>query len=174
MARRSHPRLRAFETLFLVAVPTAGLLLGALLLPWLLAPGLAARSSANLLAPLPSELGSEPVTGNTVVRAADGSIITFFYRYNRQPVATDRIAPVMKQALVDIEDSRFYHHHGLDVEGTARALLRNLAAGSVLEGGSTITQQLVKQTLLQAATTPEERLAATEQSIGRKLREARL
>jgi membrane peptidoglycan carboxypeptidase len=174
MARRAHPRLKAFETLFLVAVPMAGLLLGALLLPWLLAPGLAARSSANLLAPLPSELGSEPVVGNTVVRAADGTVITFFYRHNRQPVASDRIAPVMKQALVDIEDSRFYQHHGLDVEGTARALLRNLTAGTVLEGGSTITQQLVKQTLLQAATTSEERLAATEQSIGRKLREARL
>ena len=80
----------------------------------------------------------------------------------------------MKQALVDIEDSRFYEHHGLDVEGTLRALLRNLRAGTVLEGGSTITQQLVKQTLLQTAVTPEERAAATEDSVGRKLREARL
>ena len=79
-----------------------------------------------------------------------------------------------KQALIDIEDSRFYEHHGLDIEGTARALVRNVVAGEVMEGGSTITQQLVKQTLLQAATTAEERAAATESSIGRKLREARL
>ena len=63
----------------------------------------------------------------------------------------------MKQALIDIEDSRFYEHHGLDIEGTARALVRNVVAGEVMEGGSTITQQLVKQTLLQAATTAEER-----------------
>jgi membrane peptidoglycan carboxypeptidase len=52
--------------------------------------------------------------------------------------------------------------------------MRNLMAGSVMEGGSTITQQLVKQTLLQTAVTAEERLAATEESVGRKLREARL
>jgi membrane peptidoglycan carboxypeptidase len=173
MARR-HPRLRAFGTLVFLAAPMAGLLVAAMMLPWFLGPGLAARSSANLLAPLPSELGEDPVLGNSVVRAADGSIITFFYRHNRQPVASDRIAPVMKQALVDIEDSRFYRHNGLDVEGTLRALARNLAAGTVLEGGSTITQQLVKQTLLQAATTPEDREAAVEQSVGRKLREARL
>jgi membrane peptidoglycan carboxypeptidase len=80
----------------------------------------------------------------------------------------------MKQALVDIEDSRFYDHNGLDVQGTLRALLRNVAAGSVQEGGSTLTQQLVKQTLLQTATTPEEAAAADEESVARKLREARL
>ena len=51
---------------------------------------------------------------------------------------------------------------------------RTMAAGSVQEGGSTLTQQLVKQTLLQTADTPEERSAATEQTLGRKLREARL
>ena len=106
--------------------------------------------------------------------AADGSVVTYFYRNNRTPVPSARIAPVMKQALVDIEDARFYHHNGLDVEGTLRALVSNLMAGSVREGGSTITQQLVKQTLLQAADTPAEREAAVEQSVGRKLREARL
>src|SRR3712207_8595541 len=80
----------------------------------------------------------------------------------------------MKQALVDIEDSRFYDHNGLDVQGTVRALVKNVAAGSVQEGGSTLTQQLVKQTLLQTAATPEEEAAAVEESVGRKLREARL
>jgi len=80
----------------------------------------------------------------------------------------------MKQAMVAIEDARFYEHHGLDVQGTVRALLTNIASGGVEEGGSTITQQLVKQTLLQTATTPEERDAAVEQTVGRKLREAQL
>ena len=106
--------------------------------------------------------------------AADGSLITNFYENNRTPVTADQIADVMKQALVDIEDSRFYEHNGLDVQGTLRALVTNVAAGSVQEGGSTLTQQLVKQTLLQTATTPEERQAATEENVGRKLREARL
>jgi membrane peptidoglycan carboxypeptidase len=173
MSGRGHPRLRALRSL-LVAVPLAGVLVAALLMPWVAGPGLAARSSADLLAPLPSALGDRTPAGNSALLAADGSLITYFYRHNRTPVTSDRIAPVMKQALVDIEDSRFYEHRGLDVEGTLRALLRNIAAGAVLEGGSTITQQLVKQTLLQTAVTAEERRAATEESVGRKLREAKL
>ena len=174
MSGRDRPRWHAAPLLLLVAVPLAGALVAALLLPWLLGPGLIVRSNGDLLAPLPLELSDSTPPGNTVVLAADGSLITHFYRHNRTPVGPDGIAEVMKQAIVDIEDSRFYEHRGLDVEGTARALTRNMMAGSVMEGGSTITQQLVKQTLLQTATTPQERLAATEESIGRKLREARL
>jgi membrane peptidoglycan carboxypeptidase len=174
MSGRAHPRLRALELLVVVAVPVAGALLAAMLLPWIVGPGLAARASANLLAPLPSALGEATPAGNSVVLAVDGSLITHFYRNNRVPVPSERIAPVLKQALVDIEDSRFYDHQGIDVEGTARALVRNVVAGAVLEGGSTITQQLVKQTLLQTAATAEERQAAVERSVGRKLREARL
>jgi len=173
VARRAHPRARALVLLF-IAVPMAGALLAGALAPWVIGPGLAARSSADLLAPLPVGLGDQTPAGNSVVLAADGSVITYFYRDNRTPVATAQIAPVVKQALVDIEDSRFYEHHGLDVQGTLRALARNVLAGSVQQGGSTLTQQLVKQTLLQSATTPEERQAAIEQSVTRKLREARL
>ena len=174
MTRRAHPRLRAVGVLFLVAVPLAGVLTAAILAPLVLGPGIAASSAANLLSPLPGVLSDETPAGKTAVLAADGSLITWFYRLNRTPVASDQIPAVMKQALIDIEDARFYEHRGVDLEGTARALLRNLLAGEVTQGGSTITQQLVKQTLLQAATTAEERQAATESSIGRKLREARL
>jgi Membrane carboxypeptidase (penicillin-binding protein) len=121
---------------------------------------------------------TESVSGNTRVLAADGSLITGFYTNDRTPVPGDRIAAVMKQALVDIEDARFYEHNGLDVQGTLRAAVTNAAAGSVQEGGSTLTQQLVKQTLLETADTAEDRQAATEQDgqagVARKLREARL
>ena len=61
--------------------------------------------------------------------AADGSLITNFYANNRTPVTSDQIAPIMKQALVDIEDSRFYEHNGVDVQGTVRALVTNVASG---------------------------------------------
>ncbi|TFV62194.1 penicillin-binding protein [Geodermatophilus sp. DF01-2] len=168
-----HPRLRAAGGL-LLALPLTGALLAALLVPWVVGPGLAASSSAALLAPLPVELTDATPPGNTAVLAADGSVITYFYRNSRTPVGADRIADVMEQALVSIEDERFHEHNGLDVQGTLRALVRNVSSGSVEEGGSTITQQLVKQTLLQTAVTPEERQAATEQSLTRKLREARL
>ena len=152
----------------------AGALVAGMLLPFVGGTGVAARNSASLLDALPVELTDETPAGNTRVLAADGSLITMFYRNNRTPVASDRIAPVMKQALVAIEDARFELHNGLDVQGTLRALATNVAAGSVQEGGSTLTQQLVKQTLAQTADTAEERQAATEESVGRKLREARM
>jgi membrane peptidoglycan carboxypeptidase len=155
-------------------IVVAGALLAGLLFPWVGGTGLVARNSASLLDALPVELTDKTPAGNTKVLAADGSLITSFFTNNRTPVAPDQISDVMKQALVDIEDSRFYDHNGLDVQGTLRALVTNVAAGSVQEGGSTLTQQLVKQTLLQTARSPEEQQAAKEQTVGRKLREARL
>jgi membrane peptidoglycan carboxypeptidase len=157
-----------------VAVVVAGVVVAGLLFPWLGAPAWAASKGSDLLSPAPAELGADPPGGNSVVLAANGEPITSFYSNNRSPVTPDQIAPVMKQAMVAIEDARFYEHHGVDVQGTVRALVTNVATGGVAQGGSTLTQQLVKQTLLQAARTPEERQAAVEQSVGRKLREARL
>src|ERR671926_2007001 len=130
----------------------AGALLAGVLFPWIGGTGLVARNSASLLDALPAELTDQTPGGMTRVLAADGSLITNFYENNRTPVKSDRISDVMKQALVDIEDSRFYEHNGLDVQGTLRALVTNVAAGEVQERGSTITQQLVKQTLIETAT----------------------
>ncbi|WP_336030791.1 penicillin-binding protein [Geodermatophilus sp. FMUSA9-8] len=155
-------------------IVVAGALLAGLLLPWVGGPAVAAQQSTGLLGDLPTEFTVDTPPGNTVLLAANGEPITSFYEENRAPVASEAIAEVMKQAMVAIEDSRFYEHRGLDVQGTVRALVTNIAAGGVQEGGSTLTQQLVKQTLLQTADTPEERFAATEPTLGRKLREARL
>src|SRR3712207_3564689 len=155
-------------------VVVAGVLVAGLVFPWVGGPAVAAQQSTSLLGDLPTELTVDAPPANTVLLAANGEVITSFYEENRAPVPSDGIAEVMKQAMVAIEDARFYEHHGLDVQGTTRALLTNIAAGGVQEGGSTLTQQLVKQTLLQTADTPEERRAATEQTVGRKLREARL
>src|SRR3954464_10347484 len=158
----------------LSTIVVAGVLLAGLLFPWIGGPALGAQRSTGLLGAPPVELTDEPPAPNTVMLAANGEVITEFYEQNRAPVAGNQIADVMKQAMVAIEDARFYEHHGLDVEGTLRALLTNIVNGGVQEGGSTVTQQLVKQTLLQTASTPEERGAAVEQTVGRKLREARL
>jgi membrane peptidoglycan carboxypeptidase len=169
-------RVSTVGTLFVLAlsVVVAGALLAGLLLPWVGGPAVAASQSTSLLGEPPLELTDEPPPGNTTMLAANGEVITSFYKENRAPVESGQIAEIMKQAMVAIEDARFYEHVGLDLQGTLRAVLTNLAAGVVQEGGSTLTQQLVKQTLLQAADTPEERTAATEQTLGRKLREARL
>ncbi|WP_346620484.1 transglycosylase domain-containing protein [Blastococcus montanus] len=156
------------------AVLLAGVLLAGLLLPWVGGPALGAQSSSALLGEPAEELTIGPPRRNTVMLAADGEPITHFYAENRAPVEADQMAEVVRQALIAIEDARFYDHGGLDVQGTVRALVTNLAAGEIEEGGSTLTQQLVKQTLLQAARTQAERDAAVEKTVARKLREARL
>ena len=173
MSESASSRVGALAKLIAILV-VAGGLVAAMLLPFVGGAGLIARNSTTLLDALPVELTDKTPNGNTKVLAADGSVITQFYDNNRTPVTPEQISPVMKQAIVDIEDSRFYEHKGVDAQGTLRALAKNLAAGDVQEGGSTLTQQLVKQTLLQTAATPAEAKAATEQSAGRKLKEARL
>lgn len=78
-------------------------------------------------------------------------------------VPIDRIPAFLQKAVVAVEDARFYEHGGIDVRGIARALVKDVAKGRLAEGGSTITQQLIKNKYLSG-----------EKSIGRKLEEARL
>lgn len=81
---------------------------------------------------------------------------------DRVVVPIKNISPWLPRAIMAIEDNRFYHHNGVDLRGTTRALIANIKGGDV-QGGSTITQQLAKNLFL----TPE-------RSIGRKLAEALL
>ena len=79
----------------------------------------------------------------------------------RQPVALQRIRPVMRKAIIDTEDRRFYSNNGIDYVGIMRALKSDVSAGGIAQGGSTIEQQLVRNLYL----TPQ-------QSLSRKLTEA--
>jgi penicillin-binding protein 1A len=78
-------------------------------------------------------------------------------------IDTDQISPIMQQAIVAIEDRRFYEHHGVDLRGIARAVWADFAHKGVVQGGSTITQQLVKNSCV-----------TTARTISRKLKEAAL
>ena len=83
--------------------------------------------------------------GNSAIFAADGSKLGLVDSDEaRAPVAIARIPKQLQLATVAIEDQRFYEHGGIDPEGIARAALKNLEAGKTVEGGSTITQQLVR------------------------------
>jgi penicillin-binding protein 1A len=83
--------------------------------------------------------------GNSAIFAADGSKLGLIDSDEaRAPVAIERIPKQLQLATVAIEDQRFYEHGGIDPEGIARAALKNLEAGKTVEGGSTITQQLVR------------------------------
>lgn len=83
----------------------------------------------------------------------DHLICTVHEEKNVEPVSLDRISVNMRDAVIAAEDKSFYHHFGIDPAGIGRAMVKNLEAGHVVEGGSTITQQLVKTLYLN----PEDR-----------------
>ncbi|HKT84159.1 MAG TPA: transglycosylase domain-containing protein [Solirubrobacterales bacterium] len=88
-------------------------------------------------------------TGNSAIYAADGSKLGLIAAEEaRAPVSIGRVPKQLQLATVAIEDQRFYEHGGVDPEGILRAALKNLEAGKTVEGGSTITQQLVRNLCL--------------------------
>nr|WP_322749335.1 MULTISPECIES: transglycosylase domain-containing protein [unclassified Frankia] len=157
-----------------LVVTTAGLGLALLFLPVISAVGLFAKASADHYLALPAELATPPLPQSSTILAADGSLIaTLRGEENRTVVDGKAIPRVMREAIVAIEDSRFYTHGGVDVKGVARAALRNSEAGDVQQGASTLTQQYVKNVLLQNARTKQQREDAAGTSLQRKIQEAR-
>src|SRR4051794_30053595 len=151
----------------------AGLLVAGVALPVVGGLGMAAKRGAEQFDSLPSELKAAPLPQRTRILAADGSVIAQFYYENRVSVPLTEVAPVMRQAIVAIEDARFYQHSGVDLKGVVRALVTNSTSGTIRQGGSTITQQYVKNVLIEAATTSAGKQAATADTLARKVREAR-
>lgn len=90
----------------------------------------------------PFEVRSQDSTTN--VLAADGELLTSIYVENRRPVVLDQISPDFLQAVIAVEDGRFYRHHGIDFIRLGKAILVNLQSGSRSQGASTITQQLAR------------------------------
>ncbi|WP_246938711.1 transglycosylase domain-containing protein [Bacillus pinisoli] len=78
----------------------------------------------------------------------NGSVISKLYIEDRDLVTIDEIPTHVQEAFISIEDARFYEHHGIDLKAIFRALYKDLIAGSKVEGGSTITQQLAKNVFL--------------------------
>jgi penicillin-binding protein 1A len=97
------------------------------------------------------------------VYSDDNKLLAEFFLENRTPVSLTDVPAMLINALIATEDTRFYSHHGLDLHGIARAFIRNIRAHKILEGGSTLTQQLAKVLFL----TPE-------RSYTRKLKEMAL
>jgi len=162
------------RTTKLLALSTvSGVLAAGLLMPVVGGLGLAAKSGADSFSLLPSDLRAPPLPQPSRILAADGSTLATFYDENRINVTLAQVPLAMQNALIAIEDSRFYEHNGIDMKGLGRALAANSHAGGVRQGGSTITQQYVKNVLIESAKTDAERRAASEQTLARKLREAK-
>lgn len=150
-----------------------GVLVAAVLVPTTAFMAATATDISDDVMALPMTLEDQPNPQTTRLLAADGSLLAYFYQENRQDVPLEEISDNVKDAIIAIEDTRFYEHGALDLQGTLRALVNNTAGGRT-QGGSTLTQQLVKLTLVQQATTSEQMLAAIETSPARKIRELKL
>ena len=89
----------------------------------------------------------------TTLYDVDGRTAFTIFKEQRLPVSLDRISPYLVQAMLATEDQRFYEHRGLDVVRIAGALVNNVRAGRAAQGGSTLTQQLARQSFLNSAKT---------------------
>lgn len=151
-----------------------GVVVAGLAIPFAGVLGFAANKAANAIDDLPKELATERLPQRTEILDSNGRTIATLYDQNRLNVPLRQISRTMVKAIISIEDYRFYQHGALDLKGTVRALFTNQAAGGVTQGGSSITQQLVKQTLINNANGNKKAIArATDDSYARKLRELR-
>ena len=131
----------------------AGVLVTATVTPAIAVSGYAATSAIDVFDNMPSYLEVDELMLPTEFyrKDSDGNdvLMTQFYDQNRIPVTWDEVAPVMFDAITSSEDKNYYTHGGVDLVGTAGAVLGNLR-GSDTRGGSSITQQYVKNVLQQA------------------------
>ena len=129
-----------------------------------IALGVGAIVAVSRTLPSLDDLERKPNALNTTIYDRHGNKIAELHGdQNRVQVGSGKIPDIMKQATVAVEDERFYSHHGVDFQGITRAMIKNIQAGRVVEGGSTITQQLVKNAYRR-----------DERTYSRKLREAAL
>ena len=161
--------------MFVVVSVLAGLLVAGLAVPAAALGGTSAKYVAQGIESLPAELTITPVADKTVILMSDGKPLAELFDENRTVVTLDQIAPIMRTAQVAIEDTRFYQHGALDFKGTLRALVKN-GSGTDVQGGSTLTQQYIKQVRIEAAQAAGDQagvFAAQEQTLQRKVLELR-
>ena len=111
--------------MFTLVSVLAGVLVAGLFIPFAGMAGVSGRAAADELDNLPAELATPAPSTRSKVLMGDGKVLAHFFVENRVPVALDKVAPVMRQAQIAIEDHRFYEHGALDFKGTLRALVRN-------------------------------------------------
>lgn len=108
------------------------------------------------------ELFLSPLDQRSLVLDRNGSVLAVLYgEQNREPVSLDLIPQQVRDAIIVVEDENFYSHDGVNLRATIRALFENVSSGGITQGGSTITMQVVKNSIL-----------GNEQTLERKSREA--
>lgn len=157
---------------FLGVSVLSGAVLAGIALPAAGALGLAAKGTVEGFDEIPSNLKTPPLSQRTTILDSEGGTLATVYSRDRKVVPLEKISPYMQKAIVAIEDSRFYEHGAIDLKGVLRAINRNAQSGGVSQGASTLTQQYVKNVFVEEAGDDPEKVAqATQQTIGRKVRE---
>jgi penicillin-binding protein 1A len=152
-ARKPRRRSHAFSTTLLVLAVLTTIAAGAFLY--------GASRYVDRLPTLDAIKAREIGANSSVFDARGNSLGVLANEENRQPVTSDEISPWMKKGTVAIEDRRYYEHSGVDPLGISRALVENVMAGRVVQGGSTLTQQLISQIYI-----------VKQRTLDRKVREA--
>jgi penicillin-binding protein 1A len=144
-------------------VYSSAIRLGILLLLWTVIIGGSVLGYFALTLPDTGDLTRAERRPSATILAADGSLLATFGDLFGQPLSLQEMSPYLPKAVIATEDRRFYGHFGIDPIGLLRASIANLTAGHVVQGGSTITQQLAKNLFL-----------TSERSLARKIRETLL
>ncbi|MGH3344902.1 MAG: transglycosylase domain-containing protein [Carbonactinosporaceae bacterium] len=159
---------------FLGVSALAGVLAAGLAVPVVGSVGAGAQTAAESFQQLPADLEVPQLPERSRVLATDGTTLATFYQQDRVNVPLEQVAPVMRRAIVAIEDSRFFRHQGVDPRGVLRALVTNTQSGSASQGASTLTMQYVENVSIALAGDDEDKLrAAQEEDFSSKLQEMR-
>lgn len=190
-ARQRGRHVTAFQALallltFALVAGVGGVLAAGLVLPGVAVANGVTEMTVSAFDDLPTELDENQLPEKSVILAADGQLLATFFDQNRVVVPLTEISPLLQHAVIATEDKRFYQHAGVDPTGMLRAAVKNqLNVGGGQEGASTLTQQYIKNVLIDAALANDneaERLAAIRaaqeaegaEGYARKLREAKL
>ncbi|WP_037258244.1 transglycosylase domain-containing protein [Kibdelosporangium aridum] len=153
---------------------TAGVVLAAILFPYVGGMGVAANRVSDTIAAVPADLVAANLPLGSTILDRNGQPIAYLYDQDREIAKPEEISQYMRDAIVGIEDHRFYEHNGLDTQRSLKAV-GGFIAGESAGGGSTLTQQYVKNYLAYVVATDEAgRKEAMAHSPARKIREAKL
>ena len=162
---RGRASVAGGRLILIVAIITAAALVASVaLLPLVVPAGALARDTVRRLGDVPPLQDTLPDPAQqSVIYAADGktALATMWLDENRKVVRLQDVPRRVRNAVVAIEDDRFFQHSGVDFRGIARAAVTDLRSGHIAQGGSTLTQQLVKLTV-----------TGNSRTIDRKVREA--
>lgn len=181
MAAKKHPIFDTATTLgkivlFLGVSAICGVLVAGLMVPAVALGGNTTTASIKFFDDLPDEMniGTPALASN--ILASDGSVLATFYEQKRTEVKLDAISANMKNAIIAIEDARYYEHGAVDTKGLMRAIAA-MAQGGDRQGASTITQQYVNNVIIQtyAANGEFDKIKlGIDKTTGDKVREIKL